>query len=315
MRRDFTAISGFSMAISFVAAVVLCLQISQTKAAPEWAISGATVWAVELAIFGTAIYAWRPNVSLSGWMLGILSLVLVSLSLTTSTAAVMAFIQGSGDFPIAMARASTMGPRVCAAFFSLMVFYPLRLLLPIRRDRKVNGKRFAKSEAAMASPAEGDPSVLLVGGDQSIPVWEAKNRPAAERQSGEQFSSVEIEGSVDLPLDVLLAQIPRDMWGEGAEGYSASLPVPIPLEVIVPQLKEARVVMRIGEVRQLLPPDAMLGSADTDPGREDGLILLPLELIVPQLPPEALELPPPSPPAWANVDEDESVLFATLSAN
>lgn len=94
MRRDFTAISGFSMAISYVAAVVLCLQITQMKAATEWQISGITVWAVSLAIFGTAIYAWRPGISLSGWILGLLVLTLVSLSLTTSTAIVLAFVQG-----------------------------------------------------------------------------------------------------------------------------------------------------------------------------------------------------------------------------
>ncbi len=118
MRRDFTAISGFSMAISYVAAVVLCLQITQMKAAPEWQISGITVWAASLAIFGTAIYAWRPGISLSGWILGLLVLTLVSLSLTTSTAIVLAFVQGGGDFPVSMGRASTLAPRICAAFFS-----------------------------------------------------------------------------------------------------------------------------------------------------------------------------------------------------
>jgi hypothetical protein len=35
-------------------------------------------------------------------------------------------------------------------------------------------------------------------------------------------------------------------------------------------------------------------------------------LIVPQLPPEALELPPSSPPVWARVDVEERVVFATV---
>ena len=303
------------MAISFVAAVVLCLQITQVQAAPEWQISGLTVWAVSLAIFGTAIYAWRPGISLSGWILGILVLTLVSLSLTMGTAAVLAFVQGGGDFTAAMGRTSTLAPRMCAAFFSLMVFYPLRLLLPVRKPRKPDRRRFAQSAAAQeAGAGEGDPAVLLVGGDQAIPVWEMRSRPGAARQSSDTLTSLELDGSVDLPFDVLLAQVPRDMWGDGAEGYSASLPVPVPLEVIFPQIKEARVVMRLADLRQLLPPGAMKDPSDTDLDREEGLVLLPLELIVPQLPPEALELPPPSPPAWATVDEDESVLFATIPA-
>jgi hypothetical protein len=303
------------MAISFVAAVVLCLQITQAKAAPEWQISGLTVWAVSLAIFGTAIYAWRPGISLSGWILGILVLTFVSLSLTTSTAVVLAFMQGGGDFAAAMGRASTLAPRMCAAFFSLMVFYPLRLMLPVRKERRPDRRRFAQSAAANETGGgDGGPAVLLVGGDQAIPVWDMRKRPAAGRQSSDSLSSPELDGSVDIPLDALLAQIPRDLWGDSAEGYSASLPVPVPLEAIVPQLKEARVVMRLAALRELLPPGAMQDLSDTEPDREDGLVLLPLELIVPQLPPEALELPPPSPPAWAKVDEDDSVLFATIPA-
>jgi hypothetical protein len=315
MRRDFTAISGFSMAISFVAAVVLCLQITQIKAAPEWQISGATVRVVELAIFGTAVYAWRPKISLSGWILGILLLTFVSMSLTMCAALALTVIQGLGDFMTAMSRTSALVVRVCAAFFSLMVFYPVRMLLPIRRERKPDRKRFARSAAAFAAAAEGDPALVLVGGQDAIPVWETRNRPATfARDESDMAPALDVDGAIDLPLHALLAQIPRDMWGESANGYAPTHPVPVPLEVIAPQLKEARVVLRLGDLYELLPPGAMRDISLVDPGREDGLVLLPLELIVPQLPAEVLELPPPSPPAWANVDENESVLFATLPA-
>jgi hypothetical protein len=38
---------------------------------------------------------------------------------------------------------------------------------------------------------------------------------------------------------------------------------------------------------------------------------LPLELVVPRLPPEVLALPEPTPPKWAQVEVAESVTFAT----
>ena len=320
MRRDFTAISGFSMAISFVAAVVLCLQITQTKAAPEWQISGATVWIVQLAIFGTAVYAWRPGISLSGWMLGILVLIFVSLSLVTTTSLALAFIQGGGDFPTAFGRTASLGPRVCAAFFALMVVYPLRVLLPIRRERP-RRRRFTASDdaAGMVMPgAEGDPAVLLVGGDEAIPVWEPRSRPAGGRGDGESTSismgGLGLDGTIDLPLHAVLAQVPRELWGGSAQGYDPSHPVPVPLEVVVPQLKDARIVVRLLDLYDWLPPDAVRSPAELGDGKQSEVVLLPLELIVPQLPLEVFELPPATPPAWAHVDENESVLFATIPA-
>ena len=317
MRRDFTAISGFSMAISFVAAVVLCIQITQMKAAPEWQISGATVWAVQLAIFGTAVYAWRPGISLSGWILGILLLILVSLSLTTTTALALTFIQGLGDFPSSFNRTSALGPRVCAAFFSLMVFYPVRVVLPIRRERPRRKRFVADGDAtSMAiAGAEGDPALLLVGGDDAIPVWDARRRAVPGGIStSDSVPALELEGTVDLPLSAVLAQIPRELWGENAQGYTPSHPVAIPMEVVVPQLKEARIVVRLLDLYTWLPPGAVRAPAELDHERQSELILLPLELVVPQLPLEVFELPPATPPAWAHMDENESVLFATIPA-
>jgi len=314
MRRDFTAISGFSMAISFVAAVVLCLQITQMKSAPEWQIAGATVWIVQMAIFGTAVYAWRSGISLSGWILGILLLIFVSLSLTTATALTLAFLQGTDDFASAFTRTGSMGPRVCAALFALMVFYPLRVLLPIRKARPVR-RRFKPGETEAEAPKEGDPALLLVGGDQTIPVWDARNRSAGVGGApSTSMSSLELDGTIDLPLGAVLAQVPRELWGEAAGQYTSSHPVPIPVEVVVPQLKEGRIMVRWPDLCEWLPPGA--GRADVELGHDkrEELVLLPLEFVVLQLPHEVFELPEATLPAWAEVDEEESVLFARIPA-
>jgi hypothetical protein len=322
MRRDFTAISAFSMAISFMAAVVLCIQIAQIKSAPEWEISGITAWVVEVAIFGTAVYAWRQGISLSGWTLGILVLVFIRLSLATSAAVGLALVQNLSDFNSALERTSALGPRVCSALFALMVFYPLRLLLPIRSYRKSRKQRYAESAAvgtAIAIAGEGDPALLVGGPGDAIPVWDARGRGSRTGvghralQEDPLHPVLELEGTVEVPLRILLAQVPPDLLGESAKEYEGSHPVSIPLEVVLPQLREARVAVKLGDLHDWLPPGVMQAPLQFDVEREAALVLLPLELIVPQVPPEALELPPASPPAWAKVGgEAEPVVFATL---
>ena len=71
MRNDLTSISVFSMAISFVAAIVVCMQVGQTEALPGWKMPEAIVWSLEVAIFGVAVLAWQPQISLLGWVIGI----------------------------------------------------------------------------------------------------------------------------------------------------------------------------------------------------------------------------------------------------
>jgi len=314
MRRDFTAISAFSMAISFVAAVVLCLQIAQIKGAPELEIAGPTAWAVELAIFGTAVYAWRPRVTLSGWVLGIATMVLVRVLVATCAGTGLLLVQDTGDIESAIARASTLGPRICASFFSLMVFYPLRVMLPVRTLRRPDRRRFAESAAVTeANGGAEDPAMVLVGGDETIPVWDARRKPPARARPGARpVPQVDLDGSLELPLDAVLAQAPQDLWADSAGKHDPSEPVSIPLQAVVPQLSEARVVFTVADLCQWLPPGVLRAPAEPGPEGDVPVVNLPLELVVPRLPAEALQLPPPSPPAWAEVGDADSVLFATV---
>lgn len=317
MRREVTAISGLSMAISFMASVVLCLQIAHMKSGPEWQISGLTAWIVEFAIFGAAIYAWRRSVTLSGWVLGILVMLFIRLATSTSAAVGLMLMQVSDEINIALGRTSTLGPRICAAAFTIMICYPLRVMLPVRVAAKRDRKRFANSAAAVeansAAPAEGDPAVVLVGSKETIPVWEIRPRVTGvtRNQDGLPADSG-LDGTIDLPLKALLTQVPPELVGEHARDYGESHPVPIPMELIVPQLKEARVLVKLSDLCDWLPPGAMQDLSGRDLESVAGLVMLPLDLIVPQLPPGVLELPPPAPPAWANLDESNSVLFATI---
>ena len=318
MRRELTVISGFSMAISFAAAVVLSVQICQLPGLTNWELPSFTQWALEVAIFGTAVYIWRPTASLGGWSLGIFALVTLRLLLTTSVALVLTVMQGPTYFAPALAKAYLLAPRLCAAAFSLMVFYPLRALLPTRAAEAVpDTSRFANSEAvdvAEARDGGGAPSVVVLSDHEKVPFWQADDSPAASaRRHSDPVLGEATDGQVNLPLPLLLSLLPAELAGNKPVRDPDSVEVAIPLASIVPQLKEARILVSFAQLHEWLPAGAMRKPAGSDSDAEDefNMVILPLAWVVPRLPAEVLELPPPSPPAWAEVEEEEPVVFAT----
>ena len=68
----------------------------------------------------------------------------------------------------------------------------------------------------------------------------------------------------------------------------------------------------MSDLRPLLPPGVLSESETHGSEGEPTLVCLALEEVVSHLPAEALELPPPSPPAWADLPDPEPVVFATV---
>jgi len=125
--------------------------------------------------------------------------------------------------------------------------------------------------------------------------------------------SIEIEGAIELPVRLVLAQMPPELVNEKAQRISDSQMMSVPLAAILPHLREARIAFSPAEIREWLPESAKRALEEGDDDAEETeSVILPLALIVPQLPQEALALPPPSPPAWANVDQSERVVFARV---
>ncbi|MDH4179025.1 MAG: hypothetical protein OEV33_00825 [Armatimonadota bacterium] len=316
MPREFTAISALSMVIASVAGTVLCMQVANMEARLEWELSTPVLWGLEAAVFGTAVYAWCSRVSLGGWMLGIAGLSLVRLALTTGAALVLAATRGDEHLFGPIRDASAVAPRMCAFLFSLMVFYPLRTFLPVRRARA--GRRRTFSESAAVKSALG----AVVGSDSDLVIWAGsepragggeKSARAATSMLDRAHRPVRMEGAIELPVRLVLAQMPPELVNERAEKISDSHMMSVPLEAILPQLKEARVAFSPAQIREWLPDSARraLTQGDAD-AEETESVILPLAQIVPQLPQDALALPAPSPPAWANVGDTESVVFATV---
>ncbi len=319
MRKEFTAISAFSTLIAFTAGAVLCMQIANLKLTVDWGISPLVVWALEAMIFGLSVYLWRRGVSFFGWLLGIVGLFVVRIAVTSSAGLGLSLMRESSNMENLLQETNAIVPRLCAAVFALMVCYPVRVLLPLRQI-EVGGRRRQFGEGAAAKSArgeEGDRGLLIVtvkdraaGG-----AVETRMKPEARISHGGITSNVMLEGDIALPLSTVLSLLPDNLVTNQALALSDSQTVTIPLSVIHPQLKEAQVVFSVAELRTWLPPvvrKAIVQPSESDIEIENGLVSLPLELIVPQLPSEALELPAPSPPAWAELQESERVVFARI---
>jgi hypothetical protein len=318
MRKEFTAISAFSTVLAFTAGAVICMQVSQMEAQPGADISVPVLWAIEAAIFGTAVYVWQSQVTVPGWILGIAGLIGVRTAVVSVAALMLAVMQETANVAACLQETSQLVPRVCAMGFALMVCYPLRVFLPMRAvEVRRRGRGFADSAAvksATAGAEEGDRGLLIVTVKDRASAERTQPRPQSAEPIADLMPAPGIEGDVELPLSSVLALFPDDILTDKALALSDTGSLAIPLEVIHPQLKEAQVVFSVADLRSCLPPairKALVQSADSDLEVENTLVVLPLALIVPQLPPEAFELPPPSPPPWADVEAAEGIVFAT----
>jgi hypothetical protein len=217
---------------------------------------------------------------------------------------------------VASRQISQTLPRICANFFALIVCYPVRSFLPARLlpDRSAPADISAPGGDFVGPGAPGgDAALWFVRGEERIPVWVPGKKERGTGEARPPSELADIEGEVELPLKAILAQVPQEMIGPKAATYTDSHMGAIPLAVIVPQLAEARIVVKLDDLADWLPSGALevpreaLGLDGEPP-----LVLLPLELVVPHLPESVLELPPPSLPAWAKVAEVEKVSFATI---
>ncbi len=316
MRTEFTAISAFSMVIAFIAGLVLCMQLTNVQAAPALGLSEPTLWGLEAVIFGSAVYAWRRRISFSGWVAAIVGLAAVRLILSAGAGLGLAAMRGEGDVPTMIQQMSKLPPRMCAVLFSLMVWYPVRIFLPLRPVRAKQSRRFADSPAVKSAAG------IVVGGDSELVIWAGSEQAGGSEDSGDATTismldttrpHAGLEGSVELPIRAMLAQMPQELLTAKAQEIEDTQVVSIPLDVILPQLKEAQVLVSLAQIRQWLPDRARKALAEQDDAIEKSeSVPLPLELIVPRLPAETLALPEPSPPTWAGMDQSERVVFAKV---
>lgn len=313
MRKGFSAIGAVSVVISFMAAVVLCMQSAQIKTLSDWQPPGFILWPAEIALFGTAVLIWRRSASLAGWVIGVIALALLRVALSMTCAFALVKTRPSLGFSLALDQMTACEPRFAAALFSLMIFYPIRVLLPPLLSRR--GKAVPP---ASGIETHGSASLWLVRGDEKLQVTLAngngkKDGPAKTKQDVVTFTGPpQIDGVIKLPLRAILPRIPQDCLVGGEARYDPARLVPIPLSLIVPQLKEAQILIPLEAMCSLLPSNLLTIPEDTGLDGEPLFVSLALEDVIPELPGEVLELPAPSLPAWAELPDPENVVFAKV---
>ena len=317
MRREFTGISMLSMLVAGMAGIVLCMQLAYLKPSLGLEISGRLLWVVEVGVFGTAVYLWQREISLEGWALGISGLVLVQMMLTVLAGMAFRAAYGEGDGVAGLQAMSAEAPRVCSVFFSLLVCYPLHVFLPRRRARVSAGtRRYANSPAAQPTvPAAGDSvwSLVIPPGNDSARASAPEAALGAPSSARSFVLADQSQGVIELSVRAVLGHVPQDLLANPAHEIKDSQTVPIPLGVILPQLREAQILASLAQIRSWLPTGARKLLVETfHLDEEQEVVKLPLDLIVAQLPPRTLALPPPSPPAWARADEIAEIAFAAV---
>lgn len=314
MRKEFSAISAFSGIIAFTAGIVLCMQIAQANIQLGLELPGAVMWMIEIAIFGAAVYAWQKQVSFTGWMIGIACMAVIRIAIISGSGYALALVRDAVNIGPVLALTGTTLPRLCAVAFALMICYPIRVVLP-RRTVGEPRRRFAEGAAGRGGE-QGSNGLLIVTVNERSAAIEG---PRAEVQfHGSAPTAVStmryIEGEVELPLSMVLALMPEHIVTDRALALCDAEVVHLPLEVIVPQLREAQVVFSVADLREHLPVSvrkALLSPTESDIETENGLVALPLKGIIPQLPEGTLQLPSPSVPAWAKIETDQRIVFAT----
>lgn len=281
---------------------------------PVWIL-----WLGEFLAYLAAILIWAPGISAGHLILGIAAIFLMRTMISGGAASVGQSLQAEGELAAAFAKCFTEPlPRACSVIFALMAAYPLRALLPRRGPAVMQKGRISKQAPAAEAPPTSKGATFLFGApagqniDRSARAASYASRTAAE-------ASPPLPGhlmgmKMKVPLRVIFPQLPAGVIkpeiADKVFQESDEMSIEIPLTLIAPQLKEALIQISVAALLTFLPK----AWADTPAEGGEDMVDLPLEVIVPQLPDEVVQLPPPSPPAWAAAanQQAEEVLFARV---
>jgi hypothetical protein len=317
MQRQLSPVGLFTALISFTAGTLICMQLQQAELVPGWKAPAPLLWTLEAAIFAMIVYGWRPSIDAGSWALTVVGFLAVrnligvagglAVSVSGGGAAGEAIRSALGDLPT----------RACAVVFSIMVIYPLRAVLPSRA--RLARARLREGSAEEAAARRGEPGsglLLLMEGEGRGKPEKREAAASAPEGAGGAFAVPELEGGIVVPLGALLPQLPQQAKAETrAQGLDPDLAVEVPFRLILPQLREARLQLSASELAELLPSGgAWSGFREYLRAPGGPAFTLPLQIVIPQLPPEALELPPLAVPGWAKLEEGEKeeLLFAVV---
>jgi hypothetical protein len=241
------------------------------------------------------------------------------LALTATAGLGLSFVDGNTDLTAAFQTTSALAPRAGAVLFSLMVVYPLRSLVA-PKEAPLPGKRGRQpADSSKAGPpsspqSEDDRGLMIVSlSDRVASPEQPKQAPPPASDLFIPAPVPQADIAIEVPISALLAELPREMVTDEARSLDDGRSVALPSDRVLQQLREAHVLLSVQEIIELLPHRMRKTlSQPPDVNLESDTVNIPLELIVPQIPLDAFDLPAPTPPAWAAVEETDGIVFATV---
>lgn len=303
MRRGFSPTSAFGALLVGAGAVLLCSRLAQSQS-PQLPISWWLTLALELGVYAALLALFDVPKSLIAYPVGALLLAAVRWGIMLASAGIVTASSGTDLWQEAKAMDGLLIPRLAAMAFAVIAVLPLRDVLQVQRGEAQPPTLRQEREASdsEATLLFGSGSLTAGAGLGTAVQDEDGDGPAAGILDNSVEETVEIEGSMLLPCEVALKNVPAERLNGQIEPGTQ---IEVPLRLIVPQLKEARVLIDMEELAAQLP----LGLLD----RDGPAVELPLNEVVSRLPAEVLQRPKATPPAWAQVDvQVEESLFTAV---
>jgi len=305
------SVTGIAAAVLMAAGgILLSAHLSAVRGLP--AIEQRSALPIELAFYLLVMVVVGRRYSLQGYLLGIGCMLGMRLLIDTAAVAWLLLQQHASAVVIADHVFSSTPVWVGSAVMAALSLSPLAGLLPERARADRRARLMAEVEqnrrqqtAPAASPVveqvRPEPALYVPAGEQT------PKAPVAPRHLDRRVMR-QVEGWVEIPTQAIVAQLPESLLGkEAANGGVAR----VPLSVVLPELPEGRVRVRLTEVIDCLPEGCLRPDLGVF-GSEAPEIDLPLEVIVPQLPEEVLEVEAARPPVWLKVDPElERTLFVS----
>lgn len=302
-------VSGTSVATAIllvVAAILLCTRL-QGLDAKSIALPLAAALLIEGAFYVGITYLWCGRFRPGAEALGVTALFAIRVLVS---AAAMAGAQVSAGHRPDLAWEKVLAPVwqswMTASAFAVVALAMVRdMLLPAgeaeaqraARDTAPSQPTAARTlfDSAPAEAGDDSDAQSLAVGSSLFQVIEPRRVAAAPPQLE---AMPQVEGWAAVPASVVAEQLPP-----GAQVTSEELL--IPLSLIMPRLRTGEVRIPLAELEEVCLP---LGLDE-----QEASVELPLRLIVPQIPDEALELGDAQPPSWLAVEAPlEDIFFAKV---
>ncbi|KPJ64796.1 hypothetical protein AMK68_00475 [candidate division KD3-62 bacterium DG_56] len=333
MRTGHTGLKVITAVAICVSGCLLLWQVQGNGTGVLLRVPGHWAAAVSLILVAAAAVSWARPLRAHLALTAVLGMLGTQFVLLLATGVALEAVQPKAPGAQLVAPLTDGLSVLIAALLAVGAWTPLRGLLGDERSRRraqaMRARRATLSRRDLPVPQkpETEEQGFVLG------VAEADSQAVSDRSRGTQTGSggeprageaaapadLAADGDVEVPALVIFKQLHQ--VGAIDQSVVARVPsdlaVSIPIALVAPGLREGAVVLPISALAPYLPDhlerDGLV--AEPDEMTTEPMIMLPLEIVVPQIPKEAFVLPAMPSPEWMSLEREEehSSLESTLS--